>query len=141
VALPMDEQRILEEMERMLAADDPRLAARLAAFGQPRLGHALRSRRARAVLSLMALVMIAAVATLIYLVNPFRPGSTGHGHRSTHVTHSAAPKVASLGSQAQCASTFAPSCVRWTLLAGRSAPEPPATHPQPHPLAQNAIFR
>jgi len=139
----MDEQRILEEMERMLAADDPRLAARLAAFGQPGLGHVLRTRRARAVLSLMALVMIAAVAALIYLVNPFRPSSTSHGQRSTHVTHTAARKVASLGSPAQCASTFAPSCAHWTLLTSRSAAAPAARQPQAqsHPLAQNAIIR
>ncbi len=54
MALPMDEQRILEEMERMLAADDPRLAAKLAAFGQP--GSSRSSHRPRqAVLSLCML--------------------------------------------------------------------------------------
>ena len=69
MALPMDEQRILEEMERMLAADDPRLAARLAAFGQPGVGHVLRTRRARAVLSLLTLGVIACVAAVVYMVN------------------------------------------------------------------------
>ena len=74
MALPMDEQRILDEMERMLAADDPRLAARLAAFGQPGFGQALRTRRARATLSVMVLVLIAAVAAVIYLMSVLRPG-------------------------------------------------------------------
>src|SRR6185437_1918122 len=67
VALPMDEQRILEEMERMLAADDPRLAARLSAFGQPGVGQVLRTRRAKAVLSLLMVAVIAAAASVIYM--------------------------------------------------------------------------
>src|SRR5215470_2902206 len=83
----MDEQRILDEMERMLAADDPRLAARLAAFGQPGFGQALRTRRARATLSVMVLVLIAAVAAVIYLMSVLRPGPIsdphGHGQRSS----------------------------------------------------------
>jgi hypothetical protein len=74
VALPMDEQRILEEMERMLAADDPRLAARLAAFGQPGVGHVLRSRRAKAAFSLLMLAVIAAVAAVIYMMSAFHIG-------------------------------------------------------------------
>jgi Protein of unknown function (DUF3040) len=80
VALPMDEQRILDEMERMLAADDPKLAARLAAFGQPGFGHVLRTRRARATMSVMVLALIAAVAAVIYMMSSFRPGSTPHRH-------------------------------------------------------------
>ena len=80
MALPMDEQRILEEMERMLAADDPKLAARLAAFGQPGFGQVLRTKRARATLSIMLLVLIAAVAAVIYLVSVLRTGNTGPGH-------------------------------------------------------------
>src|SRR5215831_9563855 len=88
----MDEQRILEEMERMLAADDPKLAARLAAFGQPGLGHVLRSRRARATLSLMVLVLVAAVAAVIYMMTAFRPGSAGNGSRpAQHTAQRAAP--------------------------------------------------
>jgi hypothetical protein len=75
MALPMDEQRILEEMERMLAADDPRLAAKLAAFGQPSVVQVLRTRRARAALSLFMLAVIAAAAAVIYLVSALRNGS------------------------------------------------------------------
>jgi hypothetical protein len=73
VALPMDEQRILEEMERMLAADDPRLAARLSAFGQPGVGQVLRTRRAKAILSLLMVAVIAAAASVIYMMSVFRP--------------------------------------------------------------------
>src|SRR5436305_1142235 len=63
VALPMDEQRILDEMERGLAAEDPKLAARLAAFGRPGIG-AFRSPRARAMLSLASLTLAAACRLL-----------------------------------------------------------------------------
>jgi len=83
----MDEQRILEEMERMLAADDPRLAARLSAFGQPGVGQVFRTRRARAVLSLLMVCVIAAAASVIYLMSVLRPGgttqNTPHAVRST----------------------------------------------------------
>ena len=81
MALPMDEQRILEEMERMLAADDPRLAARLSAFGQPGIGQVLRTRRAKAVLSLLMVAVIAAAASVIYMMSVFRPGAPTQPHR------------------------------------------------------------
>src|SRR5215472_15657591 len=84
VALPMDEQRILEEMERMLAADDPRLAARLSGVGQ-----VLRTRRAKAVLSLLMVCVIAAAASVIYLMSVFRPGGTTQN--TPHGVHSALP--------------------------------------------------
>jgi hypothetical protein len=110
----MDEQRILEEMERMLAADDPKLAARLAAFGQPGFGQVLRTRRARATMSAMALVLIAAIAAVIFMMSSLRPGGTTNspGHRSAYPTarlqgrHSqaTAPRVS------PCAATPAPEC-------------------------------
>jgi hypothetical protein len=85
MALPMDEQRILEEMERMLAADDPRLAARLAAFGRPGFSEVLRTRRARAAIVLMALAVIAAIAVVMYMMSTVRlGGGTGPGQRSVH---------------------------------------------------------
>jgi hypothetical protein len=93
----MDEQRILEEMERMLAADDPKLAARLAAFGQPGFGQVLRTRRARATLSTMLLILIAAVAAVIYMMSVFRPtAATGPNHQAA--THSASPSASRQGS-------------------------------------------
>jgi hypothetical protein len=83
----MDEQRILEEMERMLADDDPRLAAKLATFGQPGVGQVLRTRRARAVLSLLLLAIIIAAAAVIYMVSAFRIGAnTPAPHASRHAT-------------------------------------------------------
>ena len=150
MALPMDEQRILEEMERMLAADDPKLAARLAAFGQPGFGQVLRTRRARATLSIMVLVLIAAVAAVIYLMSSIRTGSPGTGpgqrqHHSASATPSGRPatngavgapavhvsKPAGLQGQhasaAQCAATFAPGCGsgNWPMPSAHAQAQPP----------------
>jgi hypothetical protein len=72
MALSMDEQRILEEMERKLADDDPLLASRLTSFGRPGLAALMRSRRARIVLSFLALIAIAAVSLAVYALTPFR---------------------------------------------------------------------
>jgi hypothetical protein len=90
MALSMDEQRILEEMERKLADDDPLLASRLTSFGRPGLPALMRSRRARIVLSFLALIVIATVSLAVYALTPFRAGLTG---RSTapQVTRTTAP--------------------------------------------------
>ena len=72
MALSMDEQRILEEMERKLADEDPLLASRLTSFGRPGLAAMMRSRRARIALSLLALIVIAAVSLGVYALTPFR---------------------------------------------------------------------
>ena len=140
MALPMDEQRILEEMERMLAADDPKLAARLAAFGQPGFGQVLRTRRARATLSVMLLILIAAVAAVIYLMSALRPpaATNGPGPQSSQTASpqssrttpqarvsarsasgaSARPGGSGLGTVTQkCAATHAPACeATWTQV-------------------------
>jgi hypothetical protein len=119
VALPMDEQRILEEMERMLAADDPRLAARLSAFGQPGVGQVLRTRRAKAVLSLLMVAVIAAAASVIYMMSVFRPGGTTHNppHRSEQPTSTLpAYLVVPFTGRAQCGVLkIAPrACTAWS---------------------------
>ncbi len=76
MALSMDEQRALAEIERRLADDDPVLAARLSSFGRPGLAIALRSRRARLLASLLALAVIAAASVLVYTLVPFRANTT-----------------------------------------------------------------
>jgi hypothetical protein len=121
VALPMDEQRILEEMERMLAADDPRLAARLGAFGQPGVGHVLRTRRARTVLSLLMLAVIATAAAVIYLVSAFRLGTgapvTPHGQQSAQPAGrpSSVQRTAPVSGPAHCIVMVTPrTCTTWS---------------------------
>jgi len=86
VALSMDEQRILEEMERKLAADDPRLASRLSAFGQPGLQSPFLSARARMISGMLALTLIAAVTLVLFVLSPLArqhyPGSPPKTHNS-----------------------------------------------------------
>ena len=121
MALPMDEQRILEEMERMLAAEDPRLAAKLAAFGQPGVVQVLRTRRARAALSLLMLAVIAAAAAVIYLVSAFRIGSGGpsvpHGQQTTQQTSTRpAHRTVPLPTAVHCVAQVAPrTCAAWAV--------------------------
>jgi Protein of unknown function (DUF3040) len=71
VALSMEEQRILDEMERNLAAEDPRLATRLGGFGQQRLRSPLRSQQARTIGGVLALALIAAITIMVFVISPF----------------------------------------------------------------------
>jgi Protein of unknown function (DUF3040) len=84
----MDEQRILDEMERQLADDDPRLASRFASFGQPRMPDLFGSSRTRLIASLLAVALIAAVALVVYVLSPF--GSVGRDNIHPHQASSAA---------------------------------------------------
>ena len=58
MALSMDEQRILAEIEQRLAKTEPALAARLASFGHPGPVNVLRSPRVRVLASCVALVVL-----------------------------------------------------------------------------------
>ena len=84
MALSMDEQRILEEMERNLAADDPRLASRLSAFGQQGMHTPFLSPRARTISGVLALTLIAAVTLVLFVLSPFaRQNFRPINHNST----------------------------------------------------------
>jgi DUF3040 family protein len=72
MALSMDEQRILDEIEKRLAADDPGLASCLTAFRRPGPGTVLRSPRARIIGSLFTVLLVALVSLMIYAMIPFR---------------------------------------------------------------------
>ena len=82
MALSMDEQRILDEIERGLASADPALATRMSSFGVPRRLPTLRMRRLRLVASLMTLVVVAMVSVLVYALVPFRSVADRHGPSS-----------------------------------------------------------
>ena len=77
MALSMDEQRALAEIERRLAADDPGLAACLTAFRRPGPARVLRSPRARIIGSLFTVLLVAMVSLMVYAMIPFR----SHGVR------------------------------------------------------------
>ena len=78
MALSMDEQRMLDEMERKLADADPLLASRLTSFGHPGLAAVLRSPRIRILLALAAVVVIAGISMLVYALGPFRMNAERH---------------------------------------------------------------
>ena len=72
MALSMDEQRILAEIERRLAADDPYLAGNLSAFTRPRLVASIRAAKGRLLATVVAVAAVALAALVIYSFVPFR---------------------------------------------------------------------
>ena len=96
MALSMDEQRMLAEIERRLAAEDPRLAIHLSAFRRPAGSSVFRSARARVIGSLLTVVVVATVSLMVYAILPFRSGSRTTGHPVTTTVSSAGtgqPKI------------------------------------------------
>jgi DUF3040 family protein len=87
MALSMDEQRVLAEIERRLAADDPGLATCLTSFRRPGPAAVLRSPRARILGSLFTVLLVTMVSLMVYAMIPFRshgvrppaPGASNHG--------------------------------------------------------------
>jgi hypothetical protein len=88
MALSMEEQRILDGMERKLADDDPRLASRLAAFGQPRFAAMTGTGRGRAIIVIISLALAAIVTLMVYSMRPFPGGGGGSGRQSPRVQQS-----------------------------------------------------
>jgi hypothetical protein len=72
MALSMDEQRMLAEIERRLAAEDPGLAARLSSFRRPGPTARFRTTRGRIIGSLFTIALVAAVSLMVYAMVPFR---------------------------------------------------------------------
>ena len=98
MALSMDEQRILDEMERKLTGDDPLLASRLTSFGRPGLSALLRARRVRIILSSLALVVMAAVSFGVYALTPFRGSIDRSIQGRASVQRTSQPVTPSVGS-------------------------------------------
>ena len=72
MALSMDEQRMLAEIERRLAAEDPGLAARLSSFKRTGPAVKLRSPRSKIIGSLFAVAAALVLSVMIYAMIPFR---------------------------------------------------------------------
>jgi hypothetical protein len=89
MALSQDEQRMLAEIERRLAADDPGLASCLTTFRRPGPGTVLRSPRARIIGSLFTVLLVAMVSLMVYAMVPFR------AHMPRHVPPQASSAPAS----------------------------------------------
>jgi hypothetical protein len=94
MALSMDEQRALAEIERRLAADDPGLATCMTAFRRPGPARVLRSPRARIVGSLFTVLLVAMVSLMVYAMIPFR----GHNPRVTPTSGPATTALSPAGS-------------------------------------------
>jgi cytoskeletal protein RodZ len=141
MALSMDEQRALAEIERRLAADDPGLAACLTTFRRPGPARVLRSPRARIIGSLFTVLLVAMVSLMVYAMIPFRShvarttvtpsasvqdkvsmaasGASGKPHTSPPASANASAG-SSAGSSVSAAS-IAPSARSATPAAGQSA--------------------
>jgi Protein of unknown function (DUF3040) len=125
MALSMDEQRILDEIERGLGNADPRLAARLSSFGIKRTTFTLRTRRARVAVSCITVIVVAALSLVVYSLVPFRTGADRHvagrssaspGHPTLTVPHhpsvspsASAPAASDAGQSGAPAQSAAPS--------------------------------
>jgi hypothetical protein len=87
VALSMEEQRMLDEMERQLAIDDPKLASRFNTFGQQRTPRAFASQRVKTIVGLLAVLLIAAVTVMMFVLSPYG----AHHGTTTRTTPSTGP--------------------------------------------------
>ena len=72
MALSMDEQRMLAEIERRLAAQDPGLATRLSTFRRPGPATGLRTTRGKIIGSICTIVLLAVIGITVYAMTPFR---------------------------------------------------------------------
>ncbi|MGH3246780.1 MAG: DUF3040 domain-containing protein [Trebonia sp.] len=72
MALSMDEQRMLAEIERRLAAEDPGLATKLSSFRRPGPAAGLRTTRGKIVGSICTIVLLAVIGLTVYAMTPFR---------------------------------------------------------------------
>jgi hypothetical protein len=131
VALSQDEQRILDEMERNLAADDPRLAARLGSFGQPRLPGQLKIQHARTIGGILALALIATVTVMVFVISPFanhlRNEQAPRGTPSTAAKATQSAPATTAGSSSAAAKAGKASASAKAASAKTASIKPPKT--------------
>jgi hypothetical protein len=117
MALSMDEQRMLAEIERRLAAEDPGLASCLTTFRRPSPATVLRSPRARIIGSLFTVLVVAMVSLMVYAMVPFR----AHAARNS-------PAFMPGGAWSASPSTEASTANSSTIRASSAATSRPAEH-------------
>ena len=129
MALSMDEQRMLAEIERRLAAEDPRLAVHLSSFRRPGRISVFRSARARIIGSLLTVAVVAMVSLMVYAILPFRSGSRTTGHPVTTTVSSTGPGQAKIGAGpgAKTAKNAGKNTAA-RAAAGSTAQQSPASH-------------
>ena len=134
MALSMDEQRALAEIERRLATDDPGLATCMTAFRRPGPGRVLRSPRARIIGSLFTVLLVAMVSLMVYAMIPFRTqraharqpsagtsSNCDHGHRERRVPAKPPARVAPAGPAASTAPASASAPAKASQAEGQAA--------------------
>jgi Protein of unknown function (DUF3040) len=141
MALSMDEQRILDEIERGLASADPGLATRLAGFGAPRAAFAVRMRRIRLLASFSTLLVVAVVSLVVYAVMPFRAAGERHAGGRASASPSQpvqmAPSHATGRPSAQASSVAASRVPGWpSASAAATASHATAGHATPATRSQ-----
>jgi hypothetical protein len=72
MALSMDEQRMLAEIERRLTAEDPGLAARLSSFKRSGPSARIRSPRNLIIGSVFAVAAALVLSVMVYAMIPYR---------------------------------------------------------------------
>jgi hypothetical protein len=95
MALSMDEQRMLAEIERRLAAQDPGLATRLSSFKRPGPAARFRTTRGKIIGSICAIALLAIIAVTVYATIPFRARGQKLTKQPTATSSSAPVKTAS----------------------------------------------
>ena len=85
MALSMDEQRILAEIERRLAAEDPGLASRLSSFRRSGPTVKLRTTRGMVIGALLGIALIGAISILVFTMMPFRAHPYKPAHTNTQL--------------------------------------------------------
>ena len=91
MALSMDEQRMLAEIERRLTAEDPGLATRLSSIRRTGRAAGLRTTRGKIVGSICTVVLLAVIGLTVYAMMPFR----AQGSKAPAVRQSSAQPVVS----------------------------------------------
>jgi hypothetical protein len=95
MALSMDEQRMLAEIERRLAAQDPGLATRLSSFRRPGPGARFRTTRGKIIGSICTIALLAIIAVTVYATIPFRASGQKLTKQPTATSSSAPVKTTS----------------------------------------------
>jgi hypothetical protein len=99
MALSMDEQRMLAEIERRLAAEDPGLATRLSSFRRPGPAAGLRTTRGRIIGSLCTVILLAVIGLTVYAMIPFRGNASKTPLSTTSSTRTSNSAPATSGSR------------------------------------------
>jgi hypothetical protein len=89
----MDEQHILDGIERKLADENPRLASSLSRFGEPRLSSLFGSGKTRVAAVAVSLVLAALMALMVYSMRPYAAGQSGVPPRTRPSPSTAASHV------------------------------------------------